>query len=321
MINVIIPCYNSRETLPNTLNSLVAQTQKRFLVTIVDDCSDEDYIDIINEYKKKLHIGFLKTEKNSGPGAARQLGIDKNISCEYLLFLDSDDMLMPQAIEVLNRESHIHKPDILISGFIRQNKYGVDEIIHSTDSTTWIHGKLYKSSYLEENNIRFPDGLRVNEDGAFNLMAYGMTDNIYRTSVITMIWIDNKNSMTRKNNDFLVNCIPDYIKGQTYAYSFLLDNNRKDYMSIAAGLSYIYSYYEIAVYNKYNMNEEIHRSLKKYLKRLEKEGLLKDKTFIKLLKEYLLKENKSRYYYYFKTHTFLQWLSLYGVTIDENNID
>ena len=50
MVNVAIPVYKARSTLPYCLNSLVAQTKNMFLVTLVQDGDGEDYSDIIEEY-------------------------------------------------------------------------------------------------------------------------------------------------------------------------------------------------------------------------------------------------------------------------------
>ena len=58
MVNIVIPYYKSEKTIRDTFNSLVAQTKKMFIVTLVDDCSDDNIKDIISEYSKKLHISY-----------------------------------------------------------------------------------------------------------------------------------------------------------------------------------------------------------------------------------------------------------------------
>lgn len=321
MINIIIPCYNSRETLPKTLDSLVAQTQRRFFVTIVDDCSEEDIDDIVEEYSKRLNISYLRLEENGGPGVARQAGIDNNRMCEYLMFLDSDDMLMPQAIEVLNREVNLHKPDILVSGFIQQNKYGIDQNIHSDKNMTWVHGKVYSYKFLVDNNIHFPEGLRINEDGAFNTMAFGISNNVYRTSVITTLWVDNKNSLTRSDKNFSVSCLPDYIDGQVYAYSFLLDKEKINKKSFSCGIVYMYNYIQVLSYKGISLSDEIEKKLTNYLKRIEGLGLFEDREFMKNLTYFLSKDKNTSGYYYFDTYTFKDWLKIHGVILSESNFD
>ena len=66
MVNLIIPTYKARDTLPAALDSLVAQTKKMFIVTIVQDADNEDYTDIINEYRHRgLQIKLLQKKRNS----------------------------------------------------------------------------------------------------------------------------------------------------------------------------------------------------------------------------------------------------------------
>ena len=80
MLNIIIPSYKARETLPQALDSLVAQTKKLFIITIVQDADGEDYKDIIEEYTRRgLKIRLLATPVNGGPGNARQYGMDNDL--------------------------------------------------------------------------------------------------------------------------------------------------------------------------------------------------------------------------------------------------
>ena len=72
IVDIIIPTYKARETLPKALDSLVAQTKKMFIITIVQDADEEDYSDIIEEYKKRgLSIRLVTLKDNRGPGGAR----------------------------------------------------------------------------------------------------------------------------------------------------------------------------------------------------------------------------------------------------------
>lgn len=317
MINVIIPCYNSTETLPKTLDSLIAQTQSRFFVTVVDDCSEENMLSIVNDYEDKLNINYIRLTENGGPGVARQAGLDNSI-CEYVMFLDADDMLMPQAMEVLNREVNKNKPDILISAFIQQNKYGIDRIVHSTETATWVHGKVYNCSFLRKNNIRFPEELRINEDGSFNAMALNMTENIYRTSVITVLWVDNKNSLTRKDKNFTIDCIPSHIEGQIYAYNFLLDN-KGIISSLPIGLVHIYNYYQVMDYNNLSLSIKAEKELEKFLLKINNLGCLKNQDFRKNIIKTLCDKKNTFDYEYFEKITFEQWLKKYGVDLNEDN--
>lgn len=321
MINIIIPCYNSSKTLPDTLNSLISQTKKRFIVTIVDDCSTESIDNLIKEYKEKLSIKYIKLDKNVGPGMARQAGIDSNNMCDYIMFLDSDDMLMPQAIEVLSREANLKKPDLLISSFIQQNKYGIDKVVKAENGFTWLHGKVYKSKFLKENNIRFSEGLRLNEDGSFNTKVLGMTDNIYKIPTITVLWIDNKNSLTRKDKNFFIDCIPDFLKGQVYALNFLIEKNKfqKNKNKVALGITYIYNYLQFYLYYKKQIDKETNEILESLFKKEEiKNAFITDNAFLEIIAEGLADKN-TKGLVYFDVQTFSDFLKDFNIKVGENN--
>ena len=200
MLNVIIPVYKARETLPNALDSLVAQTFKRFFVTISQDGDGEDYSDIITEYKRRgLHINHIDCKENGGPGMARQRGIDLSISknYDYVMFLDADDIVTPRAVEVLYKEIQKNLVDIMISSFIAENEHDSQMLEADKTPITWCHGKMYRLKYLQENNIRFLDELKMNEDSYFNLVAVNLTEKKMRINEYTYVWRYNKESLTR----------------------------------------------------------------------------------------------------------------------------
>lgn len=203
MVNVIVPMYHSKDTIHDTLNALVAQTKKMFIVTLVQDCDGEDYTEIINEYRNRgLHIQLLSTKKNSGPGVARQVGIDNTKMCDYVMFCDSDDMYYPRAIELLYMEAKRHNADVVTSSITFEEKNGPGGYIISGESpVTWCGGKIYRLDYLKKNNIRFLDDLRLNEDAYFNLVACNSTDKRFLIKEHTYFWRANPNSLTRKEKD------------------------------------------------------------------------------------------------------------------------
>lgn len=120
MVNLIIPIYESRKTLPKALDSLVAQTKDMFIVTLVQDGDGLDYSDIVEEYKRRGLKLYLLKKENGGQGSARQYGVDKTVMCDYVMFMDADDLLYPRAIDMLYREAKMHDFDVLASSFIAE---------------------------------------------------------------------------------------------------------------------------------------------------------------------------------------------------------
>ena len=92
-VDVIIPIYNQAKYLPQALESTLKQGILKKNIYLIDDCSS-DRPDLI---ASKYDINFLKTNVNSGPAVARNLGI-KSSHSEFVAFLDADDVMLPGRI-------------------------------------------------------------------------------------------------------------------------------------------------------------------------------------------------------------------------------
>ena len=102
-VSVIIPLYNAEKFLSTCLESLLLQTFTDFEVIIVDDCSTDNSVAIVESYLPKFNGRLILTrmEKNSGSGALpKKRGVMFSRG-EYLTFLDNDDLYTPTAIEEL----------------------------------------------------------------------------------------------------------------------------------------------------------------------------------------------------------------------------
>ena len=200
MLEIGIPVYNAKETLAKALDSLVAQTKDNFIVclSIDGDGNSEFYRKMAQEYiRRGLKIRIIDSKENGGPGAARQRVLDTT-QCDYIMFLDSDDMLMPRAVEVLYTQAKIGDYDIIRSSFIREEANQNDYVLpQNMGVITWFHGKIYKVSFLKNKNINFLTGLRTDEDAYFNLIAWNSAEKRGELEETTYIWRYNKNSLTR----------------------------------------------------------------------------------------------------------------------------
>lgn len=96
-VSVIIPVYNRINWAIESIESVLAQTHTNFEVLVIDDGSTDDISELTDICKKDKRIKYFRKE-NEGPAAARNLGI-KKASGEYIAFLDSDDLFMPDKIE------------------------------------------------------------------------------------------------------------------------------------------------------------------------------------------------------------------------------
>ncbi len=100
-VSVIIPNYNASCVISQTLDSLLSQTYTNWEAIIVDDCSTDNSVEIINNYAQKdKRIKLIQcTVNNGGPAIPRNMGIAAAHG-DYISFLDSDDLWMPDKLEI-----------------------------------------------------------------------------------------------------------------------------------------------------------------------------------------------------------------------------
>ena len=221
MLGIVIPAYKRKDCLRQALQSLCYQTYKKFFVIVIDDHSPEPLKEVIEEFDNKLHIIYRYAEVNGGPGVARQIGLnlcyEKNF--DLVMFLDSDDMLYPHAVARLTHEINHTMHDVISAAIWSEDKNGTGDMIPA-DNKTWMHGKIYRTSYLKNNNIQFPT-MRANEDLAFNLMVI---ENTKKKGVINeplYLFRHEVNSITRSSEKPLSLFSFDYIDALYYAQKYL----------------------------------------------------------------------------------------------------
>ena len=98
MISVIIPVYNSGNTLKECLDSIFNNITEKFEVIVVSDNSKDNSIDIAKNYKCKI----IELKENSGPAFARNIGADSAFG-DLLLFVDSDVVVKNDIISNVSR--------------------------------------------------------------------------------------------------------------------------------------------------------------------------------------------------------------------------
>lgn len=96
-VSVIIPVYNRSVFVVEAINSVLQQTYRDFEIIVVDDGSTDDTCDVLQPYVSKGIISLI-SQKNKGAGAARNAGI-RAARGEYIAFLDSDDLWLPNKLE------------------------------------------------------------------------------------------------------------------------------------------------------------------------------------------------------------------------------
>lgn len=114
-ISVIIPLYNAEKYIGECLNSLLVQTFKDFEVIVVDDCSTDKSVEVVENYVPKFNgrLRIAKMRKNTGsPGDPGNLGVSLSRG-EYLFIMDNDDTITPDALEKLYKVAENFDADVV----------------------------------------------------------------------------------------------------------------------------------------------------------------------------------------------------------------
>ena len=241
MIDIIIPAYNSHETIKKSLYSICYQTiSNKIKVYLINDKSDYSYKEIVVFFKKYINIREIDLDENVGPGLAREIGIQKSKS-KYIMFMDSDDVFAsPTAVKDIYDEINNNKLDLCIGRFVEcKESYFIQ---HNYDDI-WLHGKIYRRSFLEKNNIHF-NNTRVNEDNYFNQCILLSNPKMKYIDLPIYFWMYNPKSITRINNsEYKYKSIIDYIDNMNNALLFGVNNNKNKNLIANKVVSVMYAIY------------------------------------------------------------------------------
>ena len=107
LVSIITPCYNAALVISKTIESVIAQTYSNWELLVVDDCSTDNTLQVVEEYiAKDVRVKLLKTNKASGsPAEPRNIGI-KNARGVFLAFVDSDDVWLPNKLTQTMKRYH-----------------------------------------------------------------------------------------------------------------------------------------------------------------------------------------------------------------------
>lgn len=262
-LDIIIPAYNTKDTLVRCLSSIAMQTiRDQVIVTIVNDCSiDGSYAEIINKFTDCMDVREIILEENQGPGLARQIGID-NTTAPYIMFLDSDDTLI-----------NAFTLQVLLQGMIQNEAYAVyghyyvesedGELMDSGVDTSTLHGKLYSRDFINKYHLHFTN-LRMNEDASFQMRAHLLIQNLHLNYVSfddqVMIYHYNKNGMAQVKNklDTIKSWITSLIEIVEYidkkSFTSMTEMKLRNFISMYLNYNYILQEDEVKDYAEEFLN-------------------------------------------------------------------
>jgi glycosyltransferase involved in cell wall biosynthesis len=282
MLAIVIPAYKRPECLRQALESLTVQTNKKFFVVVVDDASPEPLEPVVKEFENRLRITYLRQEENGGPGVARQTGLDfihKN-NIDLVMFLDSDDMLYPNAVDRLTYEINVGLKDIVSSAIWTEQNKSTGFMLESNNKT-WLHGKIFRVKYLYDNKIYFPN-IKANEDLAFNLKAILNSKKSGHIQEVLYLFRDEQRSITRDNSTGTLKRIlsVDYIDAIYDAYNYFVKEKQMSLpYQLIVNIFGIYNYYQVGLYAYGDVSEKTKQNIKEMYHHPEIQGIINKTSF------------------------------------------
>lgn len=215
-ISIIVPVYNVENYVERCVNSVISQTYSgQIECIIVDDYTPDKSIskieNILSLYKGPIVFKIIHHSKNLGLSAARNTGI-KNATGDYVYFLDSDDEITSDCIEILCKPLQKRDYDFVIANYRLDKEENTAYVIpisnggyykniqkmfclHHWPSMAW--NKLCNLKFLRDNNLYFQEGL-IHEDILWSFFLAIKTKSFYVCSEITYIYCYRENSIVNE---------------------------------------------------------------------------------------------------------------------------
>lgn len=314
-VSVIMPVYNAETYLNECIESVLNQTLKDIEIICVDDGSTDNSLLILERYHKKDSRLKILKQKNLYAGTARNKGLEI-AQGKYLSFLDADDIFVPYMLEEAYKKAEKVNADIVVFGgryfendvnkaydypallrtdmlpdsdFFEPNE-NFEYLFNFTTPSPW--NKLYRRSFIEENQLKFQECKRVND-------AYFVEVSL---ALAKRIGIINKNLIYYRTNNSL--SLQGSLNESPLQFYRVLSDIKSKLVSIS----------------KYHINE---KSFKRFCLSFciyNLERLTDEKAFTKLynaLKEYIFDElgiTGTTADYYYNKYAYNQYTKIMSLT-------
>jgi len=196
LVSVIIPVYNVQKVLATCLDSVLSQGYQDMQIILVNDGSKDNSLAVCRQYAKRDERILVLDQSNAGPGAARNAAL-REAKGTYLQFLDSDDALPANATATLVEA--MTGQDLVIGHFTigakgKSSQRGLvktdcrlDKPGFMQEHIKWpgsyyfsaLWNKLYLRQIVDENSLRFDEGMVWGEDTLFNMQYYVYVKRIH----------------------------------------------------------------------------------------------------------------------------------------------
>ena len=286
MLTTIIPAYNCEKYISKTLESILKQNISEHEIIIIDDCSQDNTIDICKKFANQYeNIKLVRLDENKGVSNARNIGISMSNS-KYIHFMDSDDTINENMYSELIKNAEENNIELITCGFnILDNKNRVVErrnnnksvlctskleigkFLSEFNETTKnrvlnvIWNKLYLLEIIKKNNLTFDTKVSLGEDFMFNCT--------YLKKINSMLELENccYNYLKRNSDNLTSKFRNDVIERRNKVYNSwislyksynILNEDNLNFINYIEGKLMYYTMYTIFSYDcKLNKSEKL----------------------------------------------------------------
>jgi len=233
-IQILVPQYNETEDIIAPLLKSIELQQHVNLkddvgVIIVNDGSDvklsNTFLDLF-----PYRIQYFVQKEHKGVSAARNRALDE-ATADYVMFCDADDMFFNMCgLYVIFREMNGAGFNAMSSVFVEETKdsnSGELVYINREGDSTFVHGKVYRRSFLKENNIRWNENLTIHEDSYFNCLAQKVAEEIKYCQQPFYLWKWRDASVCRHDKKYILKTYNNMLESSTVLVKELLRRNKK----------------------------------------------------------------------------------------------
>ena len=195
VVSIIVPVYNAEAYLEACIESICNQSVTDIELILIDDHSKDESLKICRQYAEKDDRVHYFSNLRRGVSSARNLGM-KNAIGDYIIFVDSDDMLDKDAVKdylesgekydltgashfIINEQGTIEKEIRMVGQDLSKTQFITGLFSHQYGYLGYCWGKLFKREILEKNSICFNENFSYNEDRIFVLHYAMCCEKIY----------------------------------------------------------------------------------------------------------------------------------------------
>lgn len=276
--SIIVLSYNKELFIEKCIKSCINQTFQNIEIIIVDDCSQDKTVELINNYRDFKQLSIIQNSTNSGAFASRIIG-EQHAKGEYIIHVDGDDFVKTTMCEILHPYCKTHQWDIIGFGWTNigldgkhtnmhhtNGKSTVNKVIMELGITTlairnsilkqthnFIYSKLFKKipnlSNLEDGVHSFAIAVFAQKYLGINECLYFRQNNLQSTTGdCTNIKKNHKKLQDIKTSILLITKIVQYLQLQPEEQKYLKQNIKTIFNPIADQYQYIY--YHSKAYEK-----------------------------------------------------------------------